>query len=41
MKAIVTLTVNPAIDVAAPVPKVFPGHKLRAAAAQRNPAGGV
>lgn len=40
MKAIVTLAVNPAIDVAAPVPKVFPGHKLRGGA-RRNPAGGV
>jgi fructose-1-phosphate kinase PfkB-like protein len=41
MKAIATLTVNPAIDVAVPVPKVFPGHKLRGGGARRNPADGV
>jgi 6-phosphofructokinase 2 len=34
-KSIVTLTVNPAIDVAASVPRIFPNHKLR-----RHPGGG-
>ena len=40
MKTIVTLTVNPAIDVAAPVPKVFPNHKLRCGTARRDAGGG-
>lgn len=40
MKSIVTLTMNPAIDVAAPVPKVFPNHKLRCGVARRDPGGG-
>jgi hypothetical protein len=36
MKSIVTLTVNPAIDVAASVPKVFPDHQLRCGIARRE-----
>ncbi|MEO6969563.1 MAG: 1-phosphofructokinase family hexose kinase [Chthoniobacterales bacterium] len=40
MKSIVTLTVNPAIDVAASVPKVFPDHKLRCGLARRDAGGG-
>lgn len=40
MKSIVTLTVNPAIDVAASVPKVFPNHKLRCGVARRDAGGG-
>jgi 6-phosphofructokinase 2 len=40
MKSIVTLTVNPAIDVAASVPKVFPDHKLRCGIARRDAGGG-
>src|SRR4051812_22012576 len=40
MKPIITLTVNPAIDVAAAVPKVFPNHKLRCGVERRDPGGG-
>ena len=40
MKSIVTLTVNPAIDVAASVPRVFPDHKLRCGIARRDAGGG-
>ena len=40
MKSILTLTVNPAIDVAAAVPKVFPDHKLRCGVARRDAGGG-
>ena len=40
MKTIVTLTVNPAIDLAAPVPRVFPNHKLRCGVARRDAGGG-
>jgi 6-phosphofructokinase 2 len=37
---IVTLTVNPAIDVAASVPRIFPDHKMRCGPARRDPGGG-
>ncbi len=40
MKSLVTLTVNPAIDVAASAPKIFPNHKLRCGTARRDPGGG-
>jgi 6-phosphofructokinase 2 len=40
MSSIVTLTVNPAIDVAASVPQVFPNHKLRCGVERRDPGGG-
>ena len=34
IQSIVTLTVNPAIDVTAPIPTVFSSHKLRCGAAR-------
>ena len=37
---IVTLTVNPAIDIATSVPNIVPYHKLRCAEAKRDPGGG-
>lgn len=40
LQSIVTLTVNPAIDVAASVPRIFPDHKLRCGRARRDPGGG-
>jgi len=40
MKPILTLTMNPTIDVGASVPKVFPDHKLRCTGLRRDPGGG-
>jgi len=40
MADIVTLTVNPSIDVSATVERVAPFHKLRCAAERRDPGGG-
>jgi 6-phosphofructokinase 2 len=40
MRAIHTLTMNPAIDVSTAVGHMTPVHKLRCAAAQRDPGGG-
>jgi len=40
MPHIVTLTLNPAIDVATSVPTVTPEHKLRCGAVRRDPGGG-
>jgi 6-phosphofructokinase 2 len=37
---IVTLTVNPAIDISTSVPHITPYHKLRCAEARRDPGGG-
>jgi 6-phosphofructokinase 2 len=37
---IVTLTVNPAIDIATSVPAIVPYHKLRCGKARRDPGGG-
>jgi 6-phosphofructokinase 2 len=37
---VVTLTVNPAIDIAASVERVVPLHKLRCTAVRRDPGGG-
>ena len=39
-RRIVTLTVNPAIDIATSVPTIVPYHKLRCAEAKRDPGGG-
>lgn len=40
MKSIATLTMNPTIDVAYDVPKVFHTHKIRVAQEYHNPGGG-
>jgi 6-phosphofructokinase 2 len=40
MTAIVTLTPNPSLDVSTTVDRVIPTHKLRCAAARRDPGGG-
>ena len=40
MQPVVTLTMNPAIDVSTSVDRITPVHKLRCAAAQRDPGGG-
>ena len=40
MAEIVTLTVNPSIDVATSVERVAPFHKLRCGAERRDPGGG-
>jgi len=40
MTDIVTLTINPAVDISTSVGRVRPVHKLRCAAAQRDPGGG-
>ncbi len=40
MPAIVTLTLNPALDLSTSASKVEPQHKLRCAAAQEHPGGG-
>ena len=40
MADIVTLTINPSIDVATSVDRVVPFHKLRCTAARRDPGGG-
>jgi len=40
MSEIHTLTMNPAIDISTSVEKMTPVHKLRCAAAQRDPGGG-
>jgi 6-phosphofructokinase 2 len=40
MQDIVTLTMNPALDLATEVAQVKPGQKLRCAPAQRDPGGG-
>jgi 6-phosphofructokinase 2 len=40
MPHIVTLTLNPAIDVATSVPEVTPEHKLRCGPSRRDPGGG-
>jgi 6-phosphofructokinase 2 len=40
MKRIVTLTMNPAIDVSCAVESVFPDHKLRCGAVLHEPGGG-
>ncbi len=40
LQSIVTLTLNPAIDVAASVPRIFPDHKMRCGPARRDPGGG-
>ncbi len=40
MPHIVTLTLNPAIDVATSVPEVTPEHKLRCGPVRRDPGGG-
>ncbi|MFP2926832.1 1-phosphofructokinase family hexose kinase [Pyxidicoccus sp. 3LG] len=40
MAHIVTLTLNPAIDIATSVPEVTPEHKLRCGAVRRDPGGG-
>ncbi|AKF80691.1 phosphofructokinase [Myxococcus fulvus 124B02] len=40
MAHIVTLTLNPAIDVATSVPEVTPEHKLRCGSVRRDPGGG-
>ena len=37
---VVTLTVNPAIDIAASVDRVVPLHKLRCTSVRRDPGGG-
>ena len=40
MPHIVTLTLNPAIDLATSVPEVTPEHKLRCGPVRRDPGGG-
>jgi 6-phosphofructokinase 2 len=40
MAAVITLTINPAIDVSTSVERVVPIHKLRCTAARRDPGGG-
>lgn len=40
MTTIVTLTVNPAVDVSTSVGRVRPVHKLRCAPSRRDPGGG-
>jgi len=40
MADIITLTINPAIDVATAVERVAPIHKLRCSTARRDPGGG-
>lgn len=40
MKPILTLTVNPAIDLSSSVENVFPEHKLRCGATRHDPGGG-
>jgi 6-phosphofructokinase 2 len=40
MTGIVTLTPNPAVDVSTSVERVMPTHKMRCAAARRDPGGG-
>jgi 6-phosphofructokinase 2 len=40
MTDIVTLTINPAVDISTSVGRVRPVHKLRCSAAQRDPGGG-
>lgn len=40
MKRVVTLTMNPALDLSADVEKVEPVHKLRCSAPRRDPGGG-
>jgi 6-phosphofructokinase 2 len=40
MTAIVTLTPNPSLDLSTTVDRVMPTHKLRCAAARRDPGGG-
>lgn len=40
MTDILTLTMNPAVDVFTSIDKVIPGHKLRCASAQTHPGGG-
>jgi 6-phosphofructokinase 2 len=37
---IVTVTMNPAIDISASVPRIMPIHKLRCSAERRDPGGG-
>jgi len=37
---VITLTVNPAIDIAASVDRVVPLHKLRSTSVRRDPGGG-
>lgn len=40
MTAMLTITLNPAVDWATSAPKVFPGQKLRCATPQQHPGGG-
>ena len=40
MDAIVTLTMNPALDIATSTDRVLPTHKLRCAAPRYDPGGG-
>src|SRR3546814_12739970 len=40
MHPIVTLTLNPALDLETEVDRIVPDHKLRCAPPQRNPGGG-
>lgn len=40
MTDVITLTVNPAIDIATEVERMLPAHKLRCAPARRDPGGG-
>ncbi len=40
MKSILTITMNPAIDLSASVERVFPNHKLRCSGLRRDPGGG-
>ncbi len=40
MPPIVTLTINPAVDISAAVPRVVPVHKLRCHDSRRDPGGG-
>lgn len=40
MNSILTITMNPAVDLSAAVPNVFPGHKLRCGQPRSDPGGG-
>ena len=40
METILTLTMNPAVDVSSSVPNVFPEHKLRCGSIRNDPGGG-
>ncbi|MBL8336424.1 MAG: 1-phosphofructokinase family hexose kinase, partial [Rhodoferax sp.] len=40
MTDILTITLNPAVDVSSTTPRLMPAHKMRCAQTQRYPGGG-